>query len=181
MIVGMLAVELAIPGALSLKDKRRVIHSLRDRLHRDLKLSVGEVAHQEVHGRAGLGLAAIGTDGKRVSQVLDHADEMIRRQTDAQVVQTRRWVVRTKDLPDADELAEGEPDHVGLMAELMSHFEEAVSTDPELAAEVGFVQDDSALSDADKLDEMGRSETRATQRRSSGQGDPGVSEDEVSP
>jgi hypothetical protein len=177
MIVGMLAVELAIPGALSLKDKRRVIHSLRDRLHRDLKLAVGEVAHQESHARAGLGLAAVGVDGKRVSQVLDHADEMIRRQTESQVVLTRRWVVRTKDLPDADELAAGEPDHVGLMAELMAHFEEAVSEDPDLASEIGIAPRD----DAGQQSLQDHAERQEIQRRASDQSDPGVSEVEVSP
>jgi len=129
MVVGILQVELAIPGSGSLKDKRRVVRSLKDRLHRDLKLAVAEVGYQDALGRAGIGISVVGTDGRRVAQVLDHADEMIRRQTDAQVVLTRRWVVRTKDLPDeedsvayADELS-----HEALAAELLEHFDEQLN------------------------------------------------------
>ena len=47
MIVGILQFELLIHHAESLKDKRRVVHSVKDKLHREHQVSVAEVAHQE--------------------------------------------------------------------------------------------------------------------------------------
>ena len=43
MVVGILQFELLVPGATSLKDKRRVVKSVKDRLHREHLVSVAEV------------------------------------------------------------------------------------------------------------------------------------------
>ena len=43
MVVGILQVEMSIDGATSLKDKRRVVSSLKARLHREHQVSVAEV------------------------------------------------------------------------------------------------------------------------------------------
>ncbi len=98
MIVGILQVELAIPEAGSLKDKRSVIRSLKDHLHRDLKLAAAEIAHQDDPATGAIGVAVIATDGKRAGEALDHASELCRRQVAAEVVSTKRWIVRMKDL-----------------------------------------------------------------------------------
>ena len=48
MVVSMLQFIIELPEACSIKDKRRVIKSLKDRLQRKFKLSVSEVDLQEV-------------------------------------------------------------------------------------------------------------------------------------
>jgi translation initiation factor IF-2 len=40
------------PGCFSLKEKRSVVKSLKDRLHNEFNVSVAETAHQDVHQRA---------------------------------------------------------------------------------------------------------------------------------
>ena len=72
MVVGLLQVELYLPDAMSLKDKRRVVRSVKDRLHRDYLVAVAEVDRHEQHRVAQLGIAA-------VSNAADHAQSMLDR------------------------------------------------------------------------------------------------------
>lgn len=72
MVVGILQVELAIDGAMSLKDKRRVIGSLKDRLHREHLVSVAEVDAMDKWRTAVLGLAVVSNSVSHCQRVLDH-------------------------------------------------------------------------------------------------------------
>jgi uncharacterized protein len=73
-VVGLLSVELYIPHAQSLKDKRMVLRSIKDRLKK-FNVAVAEVAHQEVWQRAGLGIVAI-------SNTTEHVDQELAKVTD---------------------------------------------------------------------------------------------------
>jgi len=83
--VGALKVEILVPGASSLKDKRRAVKSLKDRLRRRFNVSVAEVDHQDRWQRAAIGIAAVGTDGAFVSRVLDEVLGFIRRDADVEL------------------------------------------------------------------------------------------------
>jgi uncharacterized protein YlxP (DUF503 family) len=87
MIVGVCRVELFIPGSLSLKDKRRVLHSLKDRLRDKFNLSVAEVDSQDLWQKAVVGMACVANEGKHVNQVLDQALNVIRSLPTVEVVQ----------------------------------------------------------------------------------------------
>jgi uncharacterized protein len=78
MIVGLLSVELFIPHARSLKDKRMVLRSIKDRLKK-FNVAVAEVEHQEVWQRAGLGIVAISTTSEHVDRELAAAADEIER------------------------------------------------------------------------------------------------------
>ena len=69
-------VELHLPGARSLKDKRSDVRSLVDRLRHRFTVLVVESDHQELHQRAGLALAALATEAEAargtVARALDH-------------------------------------------------------------------------------------------------------------
>ena len=69
MRVGVLEVELFIPYAQSLKDKRMVIKRVVDRLGK-FNVAVAEVAHHDTWQRAGLGIVAISTDAAHVEKQL---------------------------------------------------------------------------------------------------------------
>jgi uncharacterized protein YlxP (DUF503 family) len=69
MVVGLLSVELHIPYAQSLKDKRMVLRSLKDRLKK-FNVSVAEVEYQNVWQRAGLGVVTISTAQDHVDREL---------------------------------------------------------------------------------------------------------------
>ena len=71
MVIGILQVEIVIDGAQSLKDKRRVVRSLKDRLHREHQVSVAEVGSQDEHRVAVLGITMASSDVKHCQRVLD--------------------------------------------------------------------------------------------------------------
>ena len=78
MRVAVLHVELFIPHALSLKDKRMVLRRVKDRLGK-FNVAVAEVEHQDAWQRAGLGIVAISTTAAHVEQQLASvADEIDR-------------------------------------------------------------------------------------------------------
>jgi uncharacterized protein YlxP (DUF503 family) len=52
MIVGVLRLTFHIPHARSLKDKRRVVQKLRDRVRSRFDVSIAEVGAQNLHQRA---------------------------------------------------------------------------------------------------------------------------------
>lgn len=78
MVVAVLSVELHIPHAHSLKDKRMVLRRLKDRLQK-LNVAVAEVAHQDLWQRARLGIVAISTSADHVERELAAAAEEIDR------------------------------------------------------------------------------------------------------
>ena len=71
MIVGLMTVELHIGGATTLKEKRRVLKSIIDRVRSKYNASIAEVDHQDLWQRATLGVAVVSNETSHVSQMLD--------------------------------------------------------------------------------------------------------------
>ncbi len=69
--------ELHLNGCQSLKDKRRILKSLKDRLHQRFNISVAETGHQDLWQRAELSCAAVATDRRQAMSVLSQADQMV--------------------------------------------------------------------------------------------------------
>ncbi|HKV45820.1 MAG TPA: DUF503 domain-containing protein [bacterium] len=86
MVVGVLRVECSLPGTQSIKDKRRIVKSLLDRLHHRFRVAAAEVAHQESWRRAGLAVAYISTSARHADQVLAHVASAIEHHTDLVVL-----------------------------------------------------------------------------------------------
>ncbi len=93
MIVGVMQVEIAIDWSQSLKDKRRVVKSLRDTLHRHHMVSVSEVEDHEILNRATLGLAIVGVSGGAIGATLDRILERIRSTPDCELTHTSRQLL----------------------------------------------------------------------------------------
>jgi uncharacterized protein len=77
MRVLLLEVEFLLPGARSLKDKRRVVRSLKDRLANRFNAAVAETEFLEQWGRGAIGMAMVGNDGRYLQQQMDKAVSMI--------------------------------------------------------------------------------------------------------
>ena len=125
MVVGILQFELLIHGAESIKDKRRVVRSVKDRLHREHQVSVAEVAAQDKLNIAVLGLACVGTDGARVAEVLDHVTEKLRAVPDAELGEVSRQILHGSEI----EAAASEPDADAIAREMLAHFDEPDEVD----------------------------------------------------
>jgi uncharacterized protein YlxP (DUF503 family) len=76
--IGLLSVELFIPHAQSLKDKRMVVRAVKDRLKK-FNVAVAEVEHQEVWQRAGLGIVTVSNGRAHVDEVLAQSLDEIER------------------------------------------------------------------------------------------------------
>lgn len=85
-IVGTLRVVLSIPDACSLKDKRRVIRGLKDRLMHRFNLSVAEVGSLDAHRQAVLGMATVANDRRFVEGRLDKVVDFVRRAQGASLI-----------------------------------------------------------------------------------------------
>ncbi len=78
MIVGAVEIKLALRWAHSLKEKRRTIKSLKDRVRNKFNVSIAEVAALDSHQLAVLGVAAVANDGRFTTSVLSKVIEMVR-------------------------------------------------------------------------------------------------------
>ncbi|MEO0478673.1 MAG: DUF503 domain-containing protein [Planctomycetota bacterium] len=83
MYLGVLQFSMAIPHALSLKDKRSVVRALKDRLRNKFNLAIAEVADLDEWTYATFGAATVGNDIPRINSVLDKVVDMLETWPDA--------------------------------------------------------------------------------------------------
>ena len=77
MIVGACRLRLHLPASHSLKDKRRVVRSLTERLRGRFNVSVGEVEEQDRWQIAVIGLATASLDGNAAHALLSQAVDFV--------------------------------------------------------------------------------------------------------
>jgi len=68
MPIGLLTLEIHIPDARSLKDKRQVLRSLKDTLRAHFNVAVAELEHQETWQRSRVGVVSICGDPKHLEE-----------------------------------------------------------------------------------------------------------------
>ncbi|MFG0284125.1 MAG: DUF503 domain-containing protein [Phycisphaerales bacterium JB039] len=127
MVIGALEIEVIVAWSESLKDKRRVIRSLKDRLHREHMVSVSEIGEQDSLRRARIGVVCVGADGRRVGETLDRVARKVTQLRDAEVGILAREVFRAADVP-ADRRTGTDQ---GLEEDLLTRGQAALETDPE--------------------------------------------------
>ncbi len=89
MIIGLCTIELFIPDAHSLKAKRQILLSLKERLRSKFNLSVAEVGDQDLWQKAMLGLACVANESAHVNRVLDQALNLVRSIPTIELVNSR--------------------------------------------------------------------------------------------
>jgi len=72
-IIALLTLDIHIPHAQSLKDKRMVVRSVKDKLRSKFNVAVAEVEHQELWQRSQLSVVTVGPDEAYLKQLLEHA------------------------------------------------------------------------------------------------------------
>lgn len=70
MIVGVGQFELILPYSHSLKEKRRVLRKIKERVYAQLKVTLAEVDHLDKWQRAALGFSVVGNDGKLIESLM---------------------------------------------------------------------------------------------------------------
>ena len=77
MFVGIVRIELHIPGASSLKGKRSVVRSVKERIRQRIHAAVAEVDHQDLWQRATLGAAVVSGESRQVGEMLQAIRDLI--------------------------------------------------------------------------------------------------------
>jgi uncharacterized protein YlxP (DUF503 family) len=79
MPIAKLTVELEIPHAQSLKDRRQVLRSMKDKLRHGFNLSIAELDDGTIWNRATLGIAAISSSTTYLTGQLQQIDQAVHR------------------------------------------------------------------------------------------------------
>ena len=81
----MLELKLAVRQARSLKEKRQVINSLKDRLRNRYNVSIAEVDSHDLHQIADIGVVQVASDARYARGSLDSIVDAVRRFRGAQL------------------------------------------------------------------------------------------------
>jgi uncharacterized protein YlxP (DUF503 family) len=71
MVIGLLTLDLHIPQARSLKDKRRAVRGLEARIKARYNVAVAEVGHHDLRQRARLAVVSVNTDEGHLVSTLE--------------------------------------------------------------------------------------------------------------
>lgn len=85
MVIGVLEIKLAVRHARSLKEKRQVVNSLKDRVRNKFNVSIAEVSQQDMHQIAEVGVVQVCADARYARGSLDSVVDVVRRFRGAQL------------------------------------------------------------------------------------------------
>ncbi|MHB9035355.1 MAG: DUF503 domain-containing protein [Armatimonadota bacterium] len=88
MVIGILTVDLSVPGSDSLKDKRQVIKSLLDSIRNKFNASAAEVGHLDSHRRAEVAFVCVSNEQALVNRMLNKILDQIESNPLCEVVET---------------------------------------------------------------------------------------------
>lgn len=86
MVVGVLTMKLFLGEANSLKEKRKVIKSIIDRIRARFNVSVAEVGEQNTWQRSTIGVSFVSCEQARVQQVLAAVARFVEAQGTVQII-----------------------------------------------------------------------------------------------
>lgn len=93
--VGVLHADLYVPGARSLKDRRRAVVSVKERVRHRFECAVALVGESESPQQQALAVSVVGNDSRLLGQILDQVREYLNRDPDVLVhgvdVDVQRW------------------------------------------------------------------------------------------
>jgi uncharacterized protein YlxP (DUF503 family) len=86
MSVGLLIVDCLLGSGLSLKDKRRILLSITNRLRDNFNIAVAETNHQDLWQRAELSIVLVNTDWKMIERNYNRILDFIEKDRRIQVL-----------------------------------------------------------------------------------------------
>ncbi|MGB3230439.1 MAG: DUF503 family protein [Mycobacterium sp.] len=97
MWIGWLEFDILLGDVRSLKQKRSVIRPLIAELARRFSVSAAETGSQDLHRRAGVGIAVAAADRAHVVDVLDAAERLVSARPEIELLSARRGLRRSTD------------------------------------------------------------------------------------
>ncbi len=77
MLVATCRIQLSLNGVTSLKDKRRIVQSIVQRIRNQFHITIAEIEHQDVWQTAVLGMAMVGNDRSFLHGGLEKVDSWL--------------------------------------------------------------------------------------------------------
>ena len=90
MVVGIIGWELEVFGCQSLKEKRSVVRSLKERMRNRFNVSVAETGHNDLWQRAELTACFVTTDRRQADSILESIDRFMNAEPRARVIRAER-------------------------------------------------------------------------------------------
>lgn len=93
MVVLVGEVQLHLPESQSLKDKRQVVKSLKERVRNRFNVSIAEVDYLDLWQRCAIGIAVVSTTRAHADEILSNVADFIESDSRAQLLEFTREVV----------------------------------------------------------------------------------------
>lgn len=93
MFVGIVRIELHLPEAGSLKDKRAIVRALKERIRHRVQAAVAEVDHQDLWQRSALGVSVVSGEAGQVAELLQSVRSIVESRPDAQILDWQEQLV----------------------------------------------------------------------------------------
>jgi uncharacterized protein YlxP (DUF503 family) len=95
--IGWIEFDVLLGDVHSLKQKRSVVRPIVAELRRRFSVAAAETGSQELHRRAGIGLAAVAADRVHVVDLLDAAERLVAARPEIELLSARRALRRSDD------------------------------------------------------------------------------------
>ena len=86
MVIGLSVFELHVPAARSLKQKRKVVKSLIERIHHRFRVSITETDFHDLHQRAEIAIAAVTNSEMEGQRLMDSIRTLLDSQPEAMLL-----------------------------------------------------------------------------------------------
>ncbi len=86
MYVGIVQVELRLHSPTNLKERRRIVNALKDRIRHRFEAAVAEVGPVEGYGEATLGIAVVSNEARHARQRAQAILDFLEKARDAEIV-----------------------------------------------------------------------------------------------
>jgi uncharacterized protein YlxP (DUF503 family) len=93
MKVGIVTLVIEIPSSFSLKDKRRVLNSIKSKLKNRFNISISEIGEKDLWNRAELGIAIISDNTSFCNEQLGKVMEFIEKFPDIVVLSVNQEMI----------------------------------------------------------------------------------------
>jgi len=97
MFIGTLEFELYMPGNGSLKDKRRVVRSIKDRLKARFNVAVAEIDYQDKWQRTVIGMCTVNSRQSEIELILSKVREIFNDNCDFMILREKKSILAVKE------------------------------------------------------------------------------------
>jgi len=93
MVIGVMTLEFHLPSSQSLKSKRFIVKSLKERLFNKFNVSVAEIDHHDLWQRTTIAVVTVSRNKRFANSVLSKAMDLARLDKDAVLTKTETYFV----------------------------------------------------------------------------------------